>query len=140
MGHENVTDLSIGTLARILLVVGGNDVPGSVSRACRVEAFLIGLHVLLPEFSLGNVPGAEFPVLFRFVDARQEALSPFLVGEVEEELDDAGSVLMKVPLQIRNRAAVVPDLLLVVRCVGNPSLLRMSGCTRRITLPRISIG
>ena len=110
-------------------------------RACRVEAFLIGLHVLLPEFSLGNVPGAEFPVLFRFVDARQEALSLFLLGEVEEELDNAGSVLMKVPLQIRNRAvAVVPDLLLVVQASGNLCCRECRGARGRSTLPRKRIG
>jgi hypothetical protein len=73
-----------------------------VSGACRVEAFLIGLYVRLPEFSLGDVRAAEFPDLVRFVDARQKALSLLLFREEETELDDPGSVLVKVSLQIRD--------------------------------------
>src|ERR1700691_6687145 len=113
---ERIKDNSGYDEPSILLVVGGNDIPRRVSGACRVEAFLIGRHVLLPEFSLGNVGTAEFPVLFRFVDACQEALALLLLGEVEVEFDDACSVLMQVSLQIRDRAiAVAPNLLVVMR-------------------------
>ena len=76
----------------ILLVVGGNDIPGRVPGACRTEAFFIGLHVLLPEFPLLNVPKAQFPILFLLIDALKETLSLFFLGEVEEESDDTGSV------------------------------------------------
>ena len=73
---------------------------------------------MLPEFPLLDVRQAEFPVLFRLVDARQKALALLLLGEVEKELDDAGSVAVEVPLQIHDRTIpVVPDRLLVVRRV-----------------------
>ena len=69
-------------------------------------------------FLSSNVRKAEFPVLFRFVDTRQKALSLFLVREVEEELDDAGSIDVKMFLQIHDRTIpVVPDLLVVMRRV-----------------------
>src|ERR1700685_911867 len=94
----------------VLLVVGGNDIPGFVSGACRTKAFLISIHVLFPESSLGNVCCTEFPVLVFFVDPREEALSLFFFGEVEKELDDAGPVLVEGSFQIRDRTiAVVPD-------------------------------
>ena len=102
----------------ILFVVGGNDIPGGATGACRSEASLIGLHVVLPQFSLGNVRSTEFPVLFRFVDACQEALSLLLLREVKKEFDDAGSIAMEVFLQIHDRTIpVVPDLLVVMRRV-----------------------
>ena len=47
--------------------------------ACRTEALLERLHVLLPEFPLGDIRKAEFPVLFWLVDARQKALSLFFL-------------------------------------------------------------
>ena len=51
----------------------------------------------------------------------EEALSLLLLREVEEELDDAGSVAVEVSLQIRDRAIpVVPDRLVVVRRVREP--------------------
>ena len=80
----------------------GTTYQGASRVLVRTEAFLIGLHVLLPEFSLGNVSSAEFPIFFRFIDARQKALSLFLFGEVEEELDDPSSVVVEVPLQIQD--------------------------------------
>jgi hypothetical protein len=48
----------------------------------------------------------------------QKALSLFFLGEVEEELDDAGSVTVEVFLQIHDRTiSVEPDLLVVMRGV-----------------------
>ena len=99
---ERIEDNSGYDQASILFVVGGNNIPWRNLGARRTEAFLIGLHVLLPEFSLGNVCSAEFPVFFRFIDARQKTLSLFFFGEVEEELDDVGSVVVEVPLQIQD--------------------------------------
>src|SRR5665647_1751363 len=84
----------------VFLVVGRNDIPGCIPGACRTEAFLIRLHVLLPEFSLLNIRKPEFPVLFRLIDALKETLSLLLLREVEEKLDDAGSVTVEVSLHI----------------------------------------
>ena len=92
-------------------------------------------HVVLPEFPLFNVRDAEFPVLFRLVDACEKALSLLLLGEVEEELDDAGSVDVEVFLQIHDRTiAVVPELLVVMWRVREPFAAgEFRGCTRTIS-------
>src|SRR5664280_690838 len=104
----------------VFLVVGGNDIPRRVPGACRTEAFLIRLHVLFPEFPLLDIRKAEFPVLFRHIDALKKTLSLFLLRDVEEKLDDAGSVAVEVLLQIHNRTIpVAPDLLVVMRRVRN---------------------
>jgi hypothetical protein len=46
---------------------------------------------MLPVFPLLNVREAEFPVLFRFVDAREESLALLFVRKVEENFDGPGS-------------------------------------------------
>jgi hypothetical protein len=51
----------------------------------------------------------------------QKALSLFFLREMEEELDDAGSVAVEVFLQIHDRTIpVVPDRLVVVWRAGSP--------------------
>src|ERR1035437_5383387 len=105
----------------VFLVIGGNDIPGRVPGACRTEAFLIRLHVLLPEFPLLNIRKAEFPVLFRHIDALKKTLSLFLLREVEEILDDAGSVAVELSLHIHDRTIpAVPNFLVGVRRVRDP--------------------
>ena len=61
--------------SRVLLVVCRDDVPGRICGAGLAEAFLEGCHVLLPEFPFLEVRLAEFPVLLRFVDVCEKALS-----------------------------------------------------------------
>ena len=105
-----------------------------IACARRTEALLVRFHVVVPELSLLDVCRTELPVLVWLVDARQKALALFILREMEEEFDDAGSVGMKMSLQIRDRAiAVVPEFLVVVRRVGDPSLRKISGCTRTIS-------
>src|ERR1035437_7282215 len=105
----------------VFLVIGGNDIPGRVPGACRTEVFLIRLHVLLPEFSLLNIRKAEFTVLFRHIDALKKTLSLFLLREVEEKLDDAGSVTVEVSLHIHDGTIpVVPNRFVGVRRVRDP--------------------
>lgn len=53
----------------VLLVIGWNDLPGCVMGACRLQAILVSLRVMLPVFPLVNVHQAEFPVFVRLVDA-----------------------------------------------------------------------
>ena len=97
--------------------------------------FLIHPHVVLPEFSLLDVRHAEFPVLFRFVDAVEEPLALLLLGKMQEELDDPGAVAVQMLLpdpgwsdiaacQIFRRSAAAS---------GRPSPRRISGCTRTIS-------
>ena len=59
--------------AGVQLVVGGYDVPGGVLRAGRRQAFFVGLGVLPPVGALLDIRFAEFPVLLRVIDAREEA-------------------------------------------------------------------
>jgi hypothetical protein len=59
----------------ILLVVGGNDVPGHIACACRAKAFRKRRHVVVPELPLLDIRKAEFPVLLRFVNAFEEPFS-----------------------------------------------------------------
>ena len=49
--------------------------PGRVGCACRTEALLISLLIVLPEFPLLDVRKAEFPVLLRLVDAGKKTLA-----------------------------------------------------------------
>src|ERR1039458_1718886 len=103
----------------VFLVVGGNDIPWRILGTCCTKAFLICLHVMLPEFSFLDVHNAEFPVLFRLVDAFEKALSLLLLRQVEIELYDEGSVAVKVSLQIHNGTIpIAPDCLLIVQSVG----------------------
>src|ERR1019366_5922533 len=95
--------------------------PGRVPGACRTEAFLIRLHVLLPKLPLLNIRKPEFTILFRHIDALKETLSLLLLREVEEELDDAGSVAVEVSLHIHDGTIpVVPYFIVGVRRVGDP--------------------
>ena len=112
----------LDTMSRAFsLSSAGTTYQGASRVLVRAQASFIGAHVLLPEFSLDNVRGAEFPVLFRLIDARQKALSLFFLREMEEELDDAGSVAVEVFLQIHDRTIpVVPDRLVVVWRAGSP--------------------
>ena len=100
----------------VLFVVGGNDIPGRLPGACRTEAFLIRLHIVLPELPLRDVRKAELPVLFRLVNTSQETLALLFLREVEVELHDAGSVDMEMFLQIHDRMIpIAPDRLFAVR-------------------------
>jgi len=65
-----------------------------------VQAGLIGLHVALPELPLVNVREAELPALVRLIDSLQEAFPLFAIREVEEDLDDPGSIAVEMVLQV----------------------------------------
>ena len=74
-----------------------------------------------PEFSLLDVREAEFPVLFRRIDAFEEALALLFLGEVQEALDDAGSIVVQVSLQVHDGAIpLAPDLLLIEHGIREP--------------------
>jgi hypothetical protein len=47
----------------VLLVIGGNDIPGRVTGAFPVQAILVSIHVIFPELFFVNVRGAELPIL-----------------------------------------------------------------------------
>ena len=86
----------------ILFVVGGDDVPGRVMGAGGAQASLISLRVLLPVFPLVDVRDAELPVLARLIDALEEAFALLAFREMEEELDDPGSIAVEMFLQVND--------------------------------------
>ncbi len=76
---------------------------------------------MLPEFSLLDVRKAEFPVLFRLIDAVQEALSLFFLRKMQEELDDPGAVAMQMLSKFDDRPIPpLPDSLVIDRLVREP--------------------
>jgi hypothetical protein len=89
--------------------------------ACRVQAILISLHVMLPVFPLVNVREAEFPVLVRLINALEKSLSLFVLRQVEEELDDPGAVTVEMLLQVHDGTIpLLPDGLLVEQLFRKP--------------------
>jgi hypothetical protein len=105
----------------VLFVIGGNDIPVRLPSACCAEAFFIRLHVLHPEVPLRDIRNAEFPILFRLINAFEETLSLLLLRHVEVEFDDTGSVAVEVSLQIHDGTiSVAPDRPLVEQGVRQP--------------------
>jgi len=80
-------------------VVRRHDVPGRVFLGGRVDAVLEGGLVGIPVFALGIVALGELPVLLRLVDAVEEALGLFLLGDVQEDLHDANVVVPQILLK-----------------------------------------
>ena len=80
----------------IFLVICRYCIPGTVGGACCLEAVLVSRHILRPESSFVEVGSAEFPVLFRFVDATEKTLPLLLFGEMQKYFDNprAGTVEM----------------------------------------------
>jgi hypothetical protein len=77
----------------------------------RTQASFVGFHVVFPVFALFDIGGAELPILLRLVDAGEKALALLVLGQVEEELDDARPIGMEMSFQIGDRTvAIVPEV------------------------------
>ncbi len=105
---ERIQDNLGNSQAGVFLIVGGNDVPGRVMGACRLQASLVSLHVVLPVFPLVNVRGAELPVLVRLINALEESLSLLFLRKVEEYFDSSRSVAIEVALQVPDGSDTAP--------------------------------
>ena len=96
IGHlqiiERIDNNSGNDQPGVLFIIGGNDVPGCMMGACRAQALLVRLRVMLPEFSFVNVREAEFPILVRLIYTLEEALSLFVLRQVKKDFDDVGAV------------------------------------------------
>jgi len=92
------------TISLAFLVIGGNDIPRGVPGAGRSQTLLIRPHVLLPESPLLDVRRGEFPILFSLIDAMKEPFPLLLSGEMQINLNDVGSIVMEVSLQIEDGA------------------------------------
>ena len=83
-------------------------------RAGGLEAGFIGRHVVAPVFSFFDVTTIKFPVLFRFIDAREKALALFLLGNMQKKFDDSTAVPVQMGFEIANRSlTLLPDILVV---------------------------
>ena len=100
---ERIEDNSGNNQPGVLFIISGNNIPGRVMGAGRVQAILKGLSVAFPIFPLVNVREAEFPVLIRLINAFEEAPSLFVLRQMEEELDDTGAITMEMLLQVHDR-------------------------------------
>src|ERR1019366_2336671 len=78
--------------AGVVLIVCGDNIPGSVMRTGCAEALFISLHVVLPKLSFVNIREAQLPVLLWIVDARQETLALLILREVQKDFHDARTV------------------------------------------------
>jgi len=76
---------------------------------------------MLPVFPLVNIREAEFPVLVRLIDAREESLSLFFLRKVEKDLDGSRSVPIQVGFEIHDRTIpLIPDVFLVAQLFRKP--------------------
>lgn len=104
----------------ILLVIRRNCVPGRIRGAGFLEAQLIGVHILVPEFALFEVGGTELPVLVGVVDPFEKALALLFLGQVQVELDDTGTVAVQMPFVIDYRpVTMLPYLAVMGEIVRN---------------------
>src|ERR1700744_1938124 len=77
--------------AGVQLVVGGHDIPRRLMGAGRAQAFLVGLHVLLPILALPNIGRGKLPIFCGRFNPLQEAPALLILGKVQKEFDDAGA-------------------------------------------------
>src|SRR5580698_1089418 len=105
-------DLRDGEIAKPL-VIGGDDVPGSVVGAGLAKDGFIGANVVVPEFALAVVVFADLPVAGGIVEAFFEALELLFWADVEKEFEDARVVLMPQQLFefVDGAVALRPDAL-----------------------------
>src|SRR5262249_52000673 len=81
--------------------------------AGRAEACLVRFHVARPMLTFFHVAAAELPILGGIVDASEEALSLFFLGDVQKEFHDARPVAMQVQFQVVDRS--IPSFPYLVR-------------------------
>src|SRR5579862_9829765 len=90
--------------ARVLLVVGGNDVPRPLMCASCFEAVLIRFCVFVPELALADICGAEFPILFRLFNSFEETTALLVFRQMQEKFDDPRAVSMEMRLRFDDGA------------------------------------
>src|ERR1700688_85311 len=83
-------------------IVRGNYVPRSMLRRRMAYHLLVGILVVVPIFTFANVPGGKFPVLFGFVQSRQESSLLFFLRKMKKKFADYGSIPRHVPLKALN--------------------------------------
>src|SRR6476620_10030555 len=105
----------------VLFVVGANDIPRNVPGACRTEAFLVRVHVLVPEFPLLDVRAPNFQF---FSGSSIRCRKRFRCSSFErwrKNLMMWVSLPLRCPLQMHDGPILfVPDSLLVVYRTGQP--------------------
>jgi len=83
-------------------VVGGDDFPrGEVERGA-LEHVLGGLDVLLPLFAVAPILVVDFPAFVGVGGAGLEAAELFLLGDVEEDFDDADAGVVELAFEFED--------------------------------------
>src|SRR5262245_42182422 len=94
------------------LVVGRHHEPRRALGCGRPDRLLVRVHVVLPEPALAHVGRGELPVLVWPIEPLHEPLALLLPRDVEEELEDDGSLPGQVVLEVRDVGQpLVPDAL-----------------------------
>ncbi len=106
--HGFDEDAGDGNVA-VPLVVRRDDEPGGALLAGVGEDVFVGVDVLGPEGALFEVGGRELPALVGVVDAGLEAFGLFFAGEVEEELEDDGVVVVEALFEVDDLIEALVD-------------------------------
>ncbi len=99
--------------ARVPLPVRGDHVPRGDLRVGAVDRHLVGVHVVVPEQPLVDVPGVELPVLVRALEALRQPGALLVLGDVHHDLDDLGVVGDQPGLELVDRVVAALQLGLV---------------------------
>src|SRR5438093_1085091 len=106
-------------IARSFFAVPGPTPASASTGSSRTNSSPVRAPIPVSPPGFFDVVEAEFPVLVRLVDTREEALALLLLRKMEEELEDARSVAMQVVFQPGDRAKpLLPDRVRVEEIVG----------------------
>src|SRR4029079_16342515 len=86
--------------ARKPFTVSGNYIPRRVLGRGVADGVFIDLEEFLPQSALLDVVEIELPSLVGIVDASQQALELFVLGDIEKELDGHGAAAGEMQFEI----------------------------------------
>ena len=99
--------------------------PGRMTGACRGQASLISLDIMLPVVPLINVREAEFPVFVRLINALDESLPLLVLRQVKEKFHDPGAVAVEMLLQVHDGTIpLLPNRLFVQQLIREPLTMK----------------
>ena len=81
------------------LLSAGTTYHGASGSAGIADHVLVGVHVPVPQLSLGEIGHGEFPALGGLVQAREQTALLLLLGDAQVELDHHGAVAHEVALE-----------------------------------------
>ena len=111
-----------------VLVIGGHDIPRCPGSRGRGDHRFVRLRVVAEMRALREVGRRELPVFGRVVEPVEQSLFLLVLGDVQEDFDDARAVAMKMSLE---RVDVLVTLV--------PELVALGGVRRKV-LSREDVG